>query len=251
MTTLKATLFAGPFKDALKGLEALNEQAVFEFDSTGITVKCLDNDCTTVLRVSLTEDLFSEYEYNSSTSPTKLGVVLARIKDITKTLTVKDLLTLEYDSEQPQFLTISANGIRRTVRLVKLDLIKQVKTLPTPSDGWKFSGTLPLKGMKDFLRTVPDTIMDFSVVATKDTLYLRAMHGEEPIEWSPNVENWIQETDAVIQYSLAKVKAATHAGKKADASVMGGPDLPLWVEWDQAEGLSFTAVVAPKIGRSN
>ena len=251
MTTLKATLFAGPFKDALKGLEALNEQAVFEFDSTGITVKCLDNDCTTVLRVSLTEDLFSEYEYKSSTSPTKLGVVLARIKDITKTLTVKDLLTLEYDSEQPQFLTISANGIRRTVRLVKLDLIKQVKTLPTPSDGWKFSGTLPLKGMKDFLRTVPDTIMDFSVVATKDTLYLRAMHGEEPIEWSPSVENWIQETDAVIQYSLAKVKAATHAGKKADASVMGGPDLPLWVEWDQAEGLSFTAVVAPKIGRTD
>ena len=250
MTTLKATLLAGPFKDALKGLEALNEQAVFEIDSTGIVVKCLDNECTTVLRVNLETDVFSEYEYKSSTSPTKLGVVLARIKDITKTLTVKDLLTLEYDSEQSQFLTISANGIRRTVRLVKLDLIKQVKTLPTPEDGWKFSGTLPLKGMKDFLRTVPDSIQQFSVVATKDTLYLRAMHGEEPIEWNPTVDNWIQEKDAVVEYSLAKVKAATHAGKKAEAAVMGGPELPLWVEWEQAEGLSFTAVIAPRIGRS-
>ena len=53
MTTLKATLFAGPFKDALKGLEALNEQAVFEFDSTGITVKCLDNDCPQHLQLNL------------------------------------------------------------------------------------------------------------------------------------------------------------------------------------------------------
>jgi len=52
MTTLNAIVSAGPFKDILKGLEILNEQAVFEFDSSGMTIKCLDNDCTAVLRIT-------------------------------------------------------------------------------------------------------------------------------------------------------------------------------------------------------
>ena len=44
MAAIHATVLAGPFKDILKGLEALNEQAVFEFDSTGMTCLLYTSD---------------------------------------------------------------------------------------------------------------------------------------------------------------------------------------------------------------
>ena len=250
MAALHATVLAGPFKDIIKGLEALNEQAVFEFDSTGMTVKCLDNDYTSVLRVKANEVLFSEYQFNASESPLKLGIVLERLKDITKTLTTKDILSLEYDSQSPQTLTIAANAIRRTVRLVKLDLIKQVAKLPEPDDGFKFSGNVATKGLKDFVRTIPATVQDFKVIAGTNKLYLRAMHGEEPIEWNPEPSDWVSEEDAVVSFTVANVKALLHAAKKSDATIMGGQDLPLRINWTQTEGLEFAGVVAPRMSKS-
>ena len=210
----------------------------------------MDNDYTSVLRIQADKELFEEYTFTSSQSPLKLGIVLERLKDITKTLTVKDLVSLEYDGATPQNLTISANGIRRTVRLVKLDLIKQVKHLPTPEDGFKFSGNVATKGLKDFVRTIPATVQDFKLIVGKNKLYLQAMHGEEPIEWNPTPKDWVVEEDAVTSYTVAKIKEVLHAAKKSEATIMGGQDLPIRIEWVQTEGLTFTAVVAPRMSKS-
>ena len=250
MTTLNAIVSAGPFKDILKGLEILNEQAVFEFDSSGMTIKCLDNDCTAVLRIKADSTLFQHYSFESSQSPLKLGIVLDRLKDITKTLTVKDLVALDYDSAEPQQLTISANGICRTARLVKLDLIKQVSKLPSPTDGFKFSGVVATKGLKDFVRTIPDAVQEFKLIAGAKHLYFRAMHGEEPIEWNPQPTDWVVEKDSVVTFTVRKVKDVLHAAKKSEATIMGGDELPLRIEWTQIEGLDFTAVVAPRMTKS-
>ena len=250
MANLSATISAGPFKDILKGLESLNEQAVFEFDSSGLTINCLDNSCTAVLRAKADSKLFQDYTFESSQSPLKLGIVLERLKDITKTLTVKDLVALDYNSKEPHQLTISANGIRRTARLVKLDLIKQVSKLPSPTDGFKFSGVVATKGLKDFVRTIPTAVQEFKVIAGTNQLYFRAMHGEEPIEWNPQPTDWVVEKDAVVAFTVAKVKEVLHAAKKSDATIMGGDELPLRIEWTQTEGLDFTAVVAPRMTKN-
>ena len=126
MAAIHVTVLAGPFKDILKGLEALNEQAVFEFDSTGMTVKCLDNDYTSVLRVKANEVLFSDYQFTAAQSPLKLGIVLERLKDITKTLTTKDILSLKYDSQNPQKAEVTASSRAAIFRVLNTETLDKV-----------------------------------------------------------------------------------------------------------------------------
>ena len=243
-----ATLSAGHAKDLLKGLESLGDQTIFTFSADrGLETGMVSNDVSTLIRCQLAPELFEEYTFVGD-APIKLGVVLERVKDITKTLTTKDTLKFVYDSKQPNVLLIDANNMRRTIRLVKLGLLKEVPIMPIPENGWDYNFDIPLKSVKDYLKAVPKGFSEFSVIVNKSLeTFTLLTSGESPIELSLVPENWNCTADSRTHYGVEKLAAGISMAKKTNATIYGGDSLPILIQWNHAENFKCECGVAPRM----
>jgi len=242
-----ATLDAGHAKDLLKGLEALGDQTIFTFSENGLETGMVSNDVSTLLRCHLSSKLFEEYKFTGS-DPIKLGVVLERIKDVTKTLTTKDQIKFEYDSQNPNVLIIDANNMRRTIRLVKLGLLREIPIMPVPETGWDYNFDIPLKAVKDYLRAVPKGLAQFSVIVNENLKSFTLLTtGDSPLELSLEPENWNCTASSRTHYGVDKLASGITMAKKTNAIVYGGDSLPMLIQWNHAEDFKCECGVAPRM----
>ena len=144
---MKIELSAKTIKAFVKGVENITEICLLTFDEDGVRTRIMNNDHTALLDLKIPKDSAEVYDFNNST-PIEIGVLIADVKDMTKSLVVKDTLTIEYNTGDPTWLVLSANGVEKKVRGKKASLIKRHKVPPTDH---KWSANLPWKQMKAFL----------------------------------------------------------------------------------------------------
>ena len=92
-------------KDLVKAIENTNEEAIFVFDNSGLFVRMSDIYKYKVLEIDVNKEDFISYECDS---PVELGIVVSRIKDVTKTLRKGDFLSIHYE-DGADVLNLSAN----------------------------------------------------------------------------------------------------------------------------------------------
>ncbi len=244
---VSGTIAAGSFKDVLKGLETLGDQTIFTFTQSGLVVGMVDNDVSTLVKYELSSSLFEDYKFSSDNfDPIRLGVVVARIKDITKTLTTKDTLGFEYDSSNPTVLIISAGPIKRSIRLVALKLLRELPSMPTTTYEYNFD--IPLKALKDYLKAVAKVQRDFSFIVNESMKTLTLITaGDSPVELQLEPENWNCTNSSRTTYSIEKLAQGLAVGKKTNVTIYGGQDLNILFKWMQVDGFNCSCLLAPKL----
>jgi len=83
---LEATIKVPLMKNLLKGLQAISEDCILDFNDTGLTVHIVDSLRAKMLRLRVNPEGFETYECDAEH---RLAVQLSKIKDITKSLTAK------------------------------------------------------------------------------------------------------------------------------------------------------------------
>ena len=144
---MKIELSAKTIKAFVKGVENITEICLLTFDEDGVRTRIMNSDHTALLDLKIPKESTEVYDFDNAT-PIEIGVLIADVKDMTKSLVVKDTLTIEYNTGDPTWLVLSANGVEKKVRCKNASLIKRHKVPPTDH---KWSANLPWKQMKAFL----------------------------------------------------------------------------------------------------
>ena len=114
----------GLLKDIVKAVENLNEECIFSFDSQGFHIQLADVYKYKMLELVISRDDLNVYECDS---PVDLGFIIDRVKDVSKTLKIKDILTFNYDGNSD--IVLKANGISRSIKLIDTNIIGRVPSL--------------------------------------------------------------------------------------------------------------------------
>ena len=75
-----------------------------------------------MLEINLSSEDMVSYACDS---PVELGIVIDRIKDVTKTLKTKDNLMIQYNDDET-FITLKSNGLSRSVKLIDTNMVGRV-----------------------------------------------------------------------------------------------------------------------------
>jgi len=134
---MKMELSAKTAKAFVKAIENMTEMCLIVFDEDGVKTRMVNNDHTALLDVKIPKSSAEIFDFNES-NPVEIGVVIADIKDMTKSLVVKDTLTIQYNTGDPTWLILSANGVQKKVRCKNISLIKRHKA-PTTDHKWSMN----------------------------------------------------------------------------------------------------------------
>ena len=192
---LNAKIPVTTMKNVISILEKVSEEAIFTFNSQGLRVKTVCANRFKLVDLWVKENAFKNYECDEEI---KLGIVVDRIKDITKTLTAKDELTITYENDK---FSLVSNGIRRVVKLLRLEYMNEVKTLP--DFDYTFSLETSSKEVRDFLKTLGKTVAFDSIIrqdAGSMKIVWRSKNDEEPVEWNADLQSK-DEDDKLIRTS--------------------------------------------------
>ena len=240
---MKIELNAKTAKTFVKALEKLNEESLIIFDKEGIRTRIMDNSHTHILDIRIPKESTELYNFGGATA-TEVGVVVERIKDMTKTLTVKDTLQIEYNLNDSTWLHLAANGVERKVRLLNAAHMKRLEVPPTQH---KWSAKLPMKEMKAFLTSLGktlhfDILVDETVsfVATTDDGEVRLDFDKSVIDL--HIEDGTFETTLTTAHFLTLI-AATSA--KCEFMIQGGNDAVVETGWNEA-GMGIKGWIAPR-----
>ena len=85
------------------------------FDANCVKTRTIKSDNTALLDIQIQKEAAESFEYTASNS-VEVAVLIADIKDMTKSLVVKDTLFIEYNTDDPTWLILSANGVEKRVR---------------------------------------------------------------------------------------------------------------------------------------
>tara|TARA_R110002012_G_scaffold319529_1_gene540508 strand:- start:6431 stop:7177 length:747 start_codon:yes stop_codon:yes gene_type:complete len=244
---MNITMSAKIAKLFVKAIEKLNEESLIVFNEDGIKTKIVDGDNSTLLDVRIPKDSVNDFSFNGA-SATEVGVVIARVKDLTKTLTTKDSLEMEYDIKNPTWLKMTANGVERKVRLLNSTHMKRVST-PATEHHW--SASLPMKEVKAFLTSIGKT--DKFEISVKDkSIYFKAVtdDGEVLLDFD-NDSVGLHKEDGDYKTFICPIKflnLISATGQKTILDVKGSDDSIVEVIWSEAD-MNFHGWVAPLANR--
>ena len=240
---MKIELNAKTAKTFVKALEKLNEESLIIFDKEGIKTRIMDNSHTHILDIRIPKESTELYNFGGATA-TEVGVVVERIKDMTKTLTVKDTLEIEYNLNNSTWLQLSANGVERKVRLLNATHMKRLEVPPTEH---KWSAKLPMKEMKAFLTSLGKTL-HFDVLVDETVSFVATTDdGEVRLDFDTSVidlhtESGSYETTLTTAHFLTLI-AATSA--KCEFMIKGGNDTVIETTWNEAH-INIRGWIAPR-----
>ena len=242
---MKIEIGARTAKTFVKALEKLNEESLIVFDKEGIRTRILDVAHTHLLDIRIPKEGVTEYIFGGSDA-TELGVVIARIKDLTKTLTVKDTLSISYKPNDPTWLHLSANGVDKTVRLLNTAHMKRVSI---PQTDHKWSGKLPMKELKAFL-TALDKTAHFEVIVDKSISFVaKTNDGESRIDFDADEIDFHSEggnyETTLTTTCFLDLLAAT--SMKTVIEIQGGDGGIVETAWNEAD-MNLKGWVAPRSG---
>ena len=224
---LQFTLSAKHAKNLVKALENINEDAVFRFDRDGLSVSVSDTFRNRLLEIHLPAEFFSIYNCDDSID---LGIIVSRLREVTKTLKAKDEVTGSFDQEVPNFLILTANGIRRRVRLVNTDLLKSPP--PMIYDDFIFTAELSANSISDFLKA-SSNFHTVDVAVLKDSFTITSQEGEEEVSMqfpSQDVDLTLEMSDSLTTHGITDLTKglSTITG---EVIVRGGPTIPISFGW--------------------
>jgi len=231
-------------KTIVKAIESINEECIFNFDSSGMHIKISDVYKYKMLELKIDKEDLINYQCEK---PVELGIVIDRIKDVTKTLKAKDMMSFTFENGGNN-VTLKAGGLSRSVKLVDINMIGKVPSLMGAekelSDG--YTTQIPTNSLKTFLRAASNAI-SFDVSTHKDYLYLTSESDEGLIE--------IEWDDAPISplgyhsttnYSVVETtKAISTIGDAA--SIRGCQGGVLELKWRLGNHSHIRAMVAPRV----
>jgi len=229
-------------KTFVKAIEKLNEESLLVFDSEGVRTKVVDGENASLLDVKIPKSSVNAFSFNGA-SATEVGVVVERMKDLTKTLTVKDSITIDYDTENPTWLTMSANGVERKVRLLNSAHMKRIQT---PSTEHHWSVALPMKEVKAFIKSL-GSATGFNITIGDEKVALHAETDDGEIRLDLPNDNLLHAEEGSFSTKISTDKfsnilAAT--GIKTVVTLKGSDDAVIEAQWAEA-GMNFVGWIAP------
>jgi len=254
MSELKATIDVQPVKTLLSILSKLSEEAIYTWTPEGLRIRVVCAQRFKLADIWLKPEAFREYECPETI---KLGVVNERLKDIIKTLTSKETVDFSYQDGK---LVLAANGLRRVVKLLRLEYMNEVEQLPDFS--YSYSLTTISKDIRDYLKALGKTMAFDAILRNNESgnseLIWRSKNDEEPIEWKPVLSSLDSDSEdseeqrvltasgfSATTYTTEEVLATLGATlRKQPVTLQGGQDLPLRAEWTPHDGFRVIAMVA-------
>ena len=229
-------------KTFVKAIEKLNEESLLVFDEEGVRTKVVDGENASLLDVRIPKSSVNAFSF-SEASATEVGVVVERMKDLTKTLTVKDTINIDYNMETPTWLTMSANGVERKVRLLNSAHMKRIQT---PSTEHHWSVSLPMKEVKAFIKSL-GAANGFTITIGDKKVALHAETDDGEIRLDLNETNLLHAEEGsfstkVSTDKFSKILAAT--GIKTVVTLKGSNEAVIEAQWTEA-GMNFVGWVAP------
>lgn len=235
------------FKNVLKILKAIREEAIIVFDSDGMSVRMVDSDRVRMIQVRIDADGFAEYDCDGRY---EMGVVLVRMDDIVKALTAKDELRLRIvDHEDGTFrFALLSNGMERGIKLLNMRLLEGQRAPPWPDFDYVFSATIPADGARSFLKAAAIS-NDFQISVEPDAsgngITWSIRDDREPLVWRPDVSEVNSSENAVSLYAVDAVSSLVSASVgKQDLRLRGGNDTPVEISWIPHDGIAMAALIA-------
>ena len=246
--TMQARIKVPAFKNVLKIMKSMREEAIMVFDADGLVVRMVDEDRSRMVQVRITgDDGFSEYECDRRY---ELAVVLVRMNDIAKALTAKDDLRLRIiDNDDGSFrFSLLSNGMERGIKLLNMRLMEGQRAPPWPSFDYAFNATVPAAEVRAFVKAAA-VANDFTISVEPDAsgngVTWSINDEREPLVWRPTDCTVDSDGHAASLYNVDKVSSiiASTVGKQ-DLRIRGGNDTPVEFSWAPHEGISMTALIA-------
>ena len=241
---MKIELSAKTVKAFVKGVENLTEICLLTFDTEGVRTRIMNNDHTALLDLRIPKDSAEVYDF-SEPNPIQIGVLIADVKDMTKSLVVKDTLTIEYNTGDPTWLVLSANGVEKRVRCKNASLIKRHKVPPTDH---KWSANLPWKQVKAFLTSCAKA-SSFEVLVNADKISLNSKTDDESLTLdldANEIELHLQGESLITHITPAHfMSLMSTTSAKTVFSVKGSVASVVETEWAES-GLKLRGWIAPR-----
>ena len=244
MSKVSLLMSAKLAKEIVKAIETTDEQAVFVFDKHGLFVRVSDPLHIRVVEIMVEADTFDEYSYDTDEEQIRLGVVISRLKDITKTLVKTDNLKLEFEVGTNRVLTWS-DSLQRSIRLIRSELMNDI---PEISVSHLYDSVIDAKTLKPFLKAanVKGGVVD---VITDDNFILCSESDEGSVEITLTAEEvQLKPTDyaSMTTFSVEEINraASTAVGQ---IQIRGKQDSPIEMRWNTEMGIKVKAWVASKV----
>ena len=237
---LEFTLSAKHAKNLVKALENISEDAVFQFDSTGLHISVCDTFRNRLLESSLSADSFETYTCDSSLD---LGIIVSRLRDVTKTLRAKESVSGSYSLDDPNFLIFNANGVTRRLRLVNTDLLKSPP--PIVYEDYIYQATVESKRLQDFLKAASN-FHTVEVAVNSSLVSFSSQEGEDEvsIRFTPEEVNLnLELTDALSTHGIIDLAKGLSTINDL-VLIRGGPTIPISFSWSWGAGTSSTCYIS-------
>lgn len=236
----------GIMKNVVKAIENINEECVWTFDSSGLHILMSDVYKYKMLEINLSSEDMVSYACDS---PVELGIVIDRIKDVTKTLKTKDNLMIQYNDEDA-FITLKSNGLSRSVKLIDTNMVGRVPSLQeaevTLSSG--YATAVDSAPLSSFLKAASKAI-SFDAITDSNGLTVTSSTDEGLVEVVYSLNDIIlkpQDYESNTNYSVSEVTAATSI-MNGLIRVRGSQDGIIEFTWQIGDASSVRAMVAPRV----
>ena len=236
---IKASLL----KDVVKAIENINAESIWVIDNEGIYIRMSDVYRYKMLEININHRDMVNFKFDSK-EPYYLGLVIDRLKDVTKTLKSSDLLIMDY-TQGNSFITAESNGLKRNIKLIDISLIGQPPELSVNND---YHSMIESKKMASFLKAISKSI-SFDVIVSEEQFIIRSEtdEGLAEITWSAEDCNLKFSLDnTVTNFSTAEITKALVAGKNT-LIINGSDNSPISFEWELAPNSTIKSLVAPRV----
>ena len=241
---MKMELSAKTAKAFVKAVENLTEMCLIVFDEDGVRTRVVNADHTAMLDVKIPQSSAEVFDFNEA-HPVEIGILIADIKDMTKSLVVKDALTIEYNTGDPTWLTLSANGVQKKVRCKNISLIKRHKA---PATDHKWSMNLPWKQVKAFLGSCAKDPL-FEILVNVQMVSLNAKSDDETLTLdlpSSEIDLHIEGESLITHITPAHfISLMSNTSAKTVFSAKGSAASVVETEWKES-GLQLKGWIAPR-----
>lgn len=227
-------------KNIVKAVENINEECVWTFDSSGLLIRMSDVYKYKMLQLHFVEDDFISYECDS---PIDLGIIIERVKDVTKTLRTKDTLIVSYKDGE-DFISLSGGGLIKKVKLIDTNLIGRV---PHLNVNFEYSVAVPSRPILSFLKSCGKAIsFDCTTGNGAITMICENDEGTSEVSWNEKDVNLKPPTyDSDTNYAVSEVIKATST-MSGSVRVQGSDKGVISFTWNMAENSSATAMIAQR-----
>ncbi len=241
---MKMELSAKTAKAFVKAVENLTEMCLIVFDEEGVRTRIVNGEHTALLDVRIPKSSAEVFEYDEA-NPVEIGVLIADIKDMTKSLVVKDTLTIQYNTGDPTWLILEANGVHKKVRCKNASLIKRHKAPPTDH---KWSANLPWKQVKAFLTSCAKAT-SFEVLVNTDKISLISKTDDESLTLdldANDIDLHIDGESLITHITPAHfISLMSTTSAKTVFTVKGNAASVVETEWTES-GLRLRGWIAPR-----